>query len=134
MLQKYFFDWSIDIFQSLIGYIKIFNRNTVKVSYSCIQSMSKIYKGHNSKVTFTPCNQLTLCNCRVKGEYLTDGKCETVDVVYHCRVTSPKPQKIYFGLAEKKWKQRYYNHKNSITNDIYMGRHFQVMCDIWRKL
>ena len=67
--------------------------------------MSKIYKGHNSKVTFTPCNQLTLCNCRVKGEYLTDGKCETVDVVYHCRVTSPKPQKIYFGLAEGKWKQ-----------------------------
>ena len=47
---------------------KIFNRNTVKVSYSCMQNMSKIYKGHNSKITSTPCNQLTLCNCRVKGE------------------------------------------------------------------
>ena len=92
--------------------------------------MSKIYKGHNSNITFTPCNQLTLCNCRVKGEYLADGKCQTMDVVYHCRVTSPKPQKIYFGLAEGKWKQRYYNHKDSMTNDIYMGRHFQVMCDI----
>ena len=37
---------------------KIFNRNTVKVSYSCMQNMSKIYKGHNRKSTFTPCNQL----------------------------------------------------------------------------
>ena len=35
---------SISIFQSLIDY-KIFNRNTVKVSYSCMQNMSKIYKG-----------------------------------------------------------------------------------------
>ena len=31
---------------------KIFNRNTVKVSYSCMQNMSKIYKGHNSKITY----------------------------------------------------------------------------------
>ena len=28
---------------------KIFNRNTVKVSYSCMQNMSKICKGYNSK-------------------------------------------------------------------------------------
>ena len=37
---------------------KIFNRKAVKVSYSCMQNMSKIYKGHNRKSTFTPCNQL----------------------------------------------------------------------------
>ena len=42
---------------------KIFNRNTVKVNYNCMQNMSKIYKGHNSKITSTRCNQLTLCNC-----------------------------------------------------------------------
>ena len=35
--------------------------------------MSKIYKGHNSKITSTPCNQLTLCNCRVKEECPMDG-------------------------------------------------------------
>ena len=42
---------------------KIFNRNTVKISYNCMQNMSKIHKGHNSKITSTLCNQLTLCNC-----------------------------------------------------------------------
>ena len=34
-----------------------------------MQNMSKLSKGHNSNITFTPCNQLTLCNCRVKGEF-----------------------------------------------------------------
>ena len=70
---------------------RIFNRNTVKVSYSCMQNMSKIYKGHNGKITSAPCNQLTLCNCQEKGECLMDGKCQTMDVVYDCRVTSSEP-------------------------------------------
>ena len=67
---------------------KIFNRNTVKVSYSCMQNMSKISKGHNSKITSAPCKQLILCNCREKD----------------CRVTSSEPQNMYFGLAQGKWK------------------------------
>ena len=81
---------------------KSFNRNTVKVSYSCIQNMSKICKGHNSKITFTRCNQLTLCNCLVKEECPMDGKCQTLDAVYDCSVNSPEPRKIYFEFAEAK--------------------------------
>ena len=100
ILQKYFFDWSINIFQSLIDYIKIFNRNTVKVSDSCVQNMSKIYKGHNSKITSAPRNQLTLCNCQ---KCAMDSKCQTMDAVYDCRVTS-EPQKSYCGLGGVKWK------------------------------
>ena len=38
----------------------------MKVSYSCMQNMSKIYKGHKSKIISTLYNQLTLCNCQVK--------------------------------------------------------------------
>ena len=30
------------------------NRNTAKVSYSCMQNMSKIYNEHNIKITFSP--------------------------------------------------------------------------------
>ena len=59
------------------------NRNTVKV-------MPKIYKGHNSKITSTPRNQLTLFNCRVKRECRMDGKCQTMDAVYDCRITAQK--------------------------------------------
>ena len=95
---------------------KIFNRDTVKLSYSCMQNMYKIFKGHNSKITSTLSNQLILCNCQVKGECPMDDKCLTMDAVCNCHVTSPEPQKIYFGLAEGKWKQRYYNHKKSFNH------------------
>ena len=96
---------------------KIFNRITVTVSYSCIQNMSKIYKRQNSKITSTPCNQLTLCICREKGECRMEGKNQTMDAVYECHVTSSEPQKIYFGLAEGKSKQRY--HKKSFSHKRY---------------
>ena len=68
---------------------KIFNRNTAKVSYSCMQSMPKIYKRHNSKITSTRSNQLTLCNCRAKGECPMNVTCQTMDAVYDCCVTLP---------------------------------------------
>ena len=68
---------------------KLFNRKTVKVTYCCIQNITNIYKGHNSKITSTPCNQLALCNCRVKEGYPMDGKYQTMDAVYDCCVTSP---------------------------------------------
>ena len=83
---------------------KIFNRNTVKVSYSCMRNMSKIHTRHNSNITSTPCNRLTLCNSRIKEECPMDGKCQTMDAFYDCCVTLSEPQKIYFGLAEGKWK------------------------------
>ena len=81
--------------------------------------MSKIYKGHNSKITSTPCNQLTLCNCHIKEECPMDGKSQTMDAVYDCRLTSLEPRKICFRLAEGKWKKRYYNHKKSFNHQRY---------------
>ena len=48
-----------------------------------------------------------------------NGKCQTMDAVYDCCVTLLKPQKIYLGLAEKKWKQRYYNHEKSFNHKRY---------------
>ena len=29
-----------------------------------------------------------------------DSKCQSTYTVYDCHITSPEPQKIYFGLAE----------------------------------
>ena len=117
--QKFFFERSTNIFQGLIDYIKFFNRKTVKISYSSMQNMSKIYKGHNSKITFTSCNQLTLCNCWVKEECPMDGKCQTMDAVYNCSVTLRGLQTIYFGLVEGKRKKRYFIHKNLFNHKGY---------------
>ena len=110
---------------------KIFKRNKVKVSYSCMQNMSKIYKGYNSKITSAPCNQLALCNCREKGECSMDGKRQTMDAVYGCRVTSSEPQKFFLGWQKENRSEGIITIKiHSVTNDIHMRRHFQVMCGI----
>ena len=101
MLQKYF--WLINRhFPKSHRLHKIFNRNTVKVSYSCMQNMSKIYKGHNSKITSTLSKQLTLCNCWVKGECTMDGKCQTMDAVYDCHVTSFRTTKNILWVGRRK--------------------------------
>ena len=54
-----------------------------------MQNVSKIYKGGNSKITSTPCKEMTLCNSRAKEECHKNGKCKTMDIVYDWRVTSP---------------------------------------------
>ena len=90
---------------------KSFNRNTAKVSYSCIQNMSKIY---NEQITFSPWNQLTLCNCRVKEECSMNGKCQTMD-----KPRTPELRRIYFGLGEAKWKKMCYNQKKPFKHKQY---------------
>ena len=120
MLQNFFFNGSIGIFPKSHRLHKIVNRNTVKVSYSCMQNISKIYKWHSSKITSTLRNQLTLCNSWVKEECPMGSKCQTMGAVYDCCVPSPEPRKIYVGLAEGKWKQRYYNHKTSFNHKRYL--------------
>ena len=46
---------------------KTFNRNTVKVTYSCTENMANIIKGHNDTLTNTKVRQQLACNCRVSS-------------------------------------------------------------------
>ena len=79
----------------------IFNRNTVKVSYSCTQSMSKNWT----------------CNCKVKSECPLNGLCQVTNIIYKCTVLSPeKPNKLYLGTAEGDFMKRFYNHRKSFNN------------------
>ena len=101
---------------------KIFNRNTVKVSYSCMNNMSKIIKGHNKKVKWKPRDQRPKDNCREKVECPMEGNCLVNGVVYKCDVTRPLPKKVYLGLAEGEWKSRFYNHKLSFKHKRYSNK------------
>ena len=78
----------------------IFNRNTVKVSYSCTQNMSSMIKYHNKKVIKEDAKETKSCNCRVKSECPLNGQCQVTDIIYKCTVLSPdKPNKVYLGTA-----------------------------------
>ena len=61
---------------------KIFNRNIVKVSYSCTQNISQIIKGHNKKVTQIKKHHQLQCNCRIKTECALNGYYQKEAVIY----------------------------------------------------
>ena len=44
-----------------------------------------------------------------------------MQVVYKCTVSATLnfPEQVYLAVAEGDWKQRFYNHKNSIKSESY---------------
>lgn len=99
---------------------KVFNRNNVKVSYSCTNNMASIIKSHNSKILAKDGNHIESnrsCNCRNKDLCPLDGGCLVNNVVYKATVaTTPGETKVYIGMTEHSFKSRYNNHKLSFKH------------------
>ena len=97
-------------------YNKIFNKNNVKISYSCMPNMKQIINSHNKNIlnvqNNTP-NQKT-CNCE-KEPCPLNGNCLVRKVVYRADVKDlhDNTSKVYLGISEPTFKVRYSNHKNS---------------------
>lgn len=99
---------------------KLFNKNNVKVSYSCTDNMRSIINRHNSKLSKPEKQPIRECNCRKKDECPLNGECRQPSVVYKCEVSAPnQPDKVYIGLTEKDFKVRWNSHKLSINNAKY---------------
>ena len=98
---------------------KIFNKNTVKVSYSCTQNMSQIIKGHNKKIVQKETQETLECNCRVKTDCPLNGDCRKESVIYKCTATTNNSKNVYLGLNEGEFKkQRYYDHIKSFKTSF----------------
>ena len=101
---------------------KIFNKNTIKISYSCTKNMNKIITGHNKKVLSKTSTNTNECNCRIKQDCPLPGKCRQKSVIYKCTVSVPeKPDKVYIGLTEAEFKTRYASHKSNCKNEDQAG-------------
>ena len=99
---------------------KIFNRNNVKVSYSCTENMSSLISSHNKKLSNSRTGNIKPCNCRKKDECPLNEQCLAQDIVYKCIAsTSMNPDKTYLGTAECDFKKRYNNHTNSFRHKRY---------------
>jgi len=98
---------------------KIFNRNNIKVSYSCMDSMASVIHRHNAKILSPePENDGKMCSCpkKNKDSCILDGKCLQTDIVYKAEVSSEESTKIYYGLTAPGFKSRYNNHTESFRN------------------
>ena len=101
-------------------FYKIFNRNSVKVSYSSMPNISSIIKSHNKKLLSNDelKSSKSSCKCRGKSSCPLNGNCLQRNVIY-CGKVIPRNQFTnrnhphYIGLIEGSFKDRLYKHKNS---------------------
>jgi hypothetical protein len=101
---------------------KIFNKNKVKMSYSCTRNIGSIIKSHNSRVTRQNMQkpQKKPCNCRKKEECPLRGECQAAGIVYKATVkTEAGNDRSYIGITGGTFKLRYANHKKSFKHEKY---------------
>ena len=100
---------------SILG--KIFNKNTIKISYSCLPNLENIVSNHNAKIFNPPrTEEEKTCNCRKNMNCPMDGKCLTNNIVYQAVVaTSTGKKESYIGLTSNSFKQRWQQHKSSFN-------------------
>ena len=100
---------------------KIFNRNTIKISYSCTSNVGQMIKANNKIVLDEP-NRNTLprkstnCNCRKKSTCPLKGECQSSAIVYNAKLKVNNNTYNYIGHTEHDFKTRYNNHKTSFNN------------------
>ena len=97
---------------------KIFNRNTVKVSYSCMNNLKSHIDSHNKNMLSNPQQTIITrnCNCRTKNLCPLEGMCLTAGIVYQATVSTETSNETYVGLTENTFKSRYTNHKASFNH------------------
>ena len=97
---------------------KLFNRNTVKVSYSCTPNMEKIITSRNSKILSPPPPEKRSCSCPKNKPCPLDGKCLLENVIYEATVTQDDQTKnCYTGLCSTEFKKRLGIHKHSFVSE-----------------
>ena len=128
---------------------KLFNRNSVKVSYSCLPNIKSIINTHNRKIIFP---SPTICkrtwNCINMPKCPLDKKCPGNNSLYPGNITSldrNSETKVYYGICETKFKLHYannkrlFNHKNrksdtDISNEFWITKDINRSANITREI
>ena len=111
---------------------KLFNRNSVKISYSTTKNIKAIITGNNSKLLRPARNDENRrdCNCRSPGNCPLNGRCLQESVIYSSKVSSNVETKEYIGVTKNSFKERWdghnfdarhinYRHRTTLANYIW---------------
>ena len=66
---------------------KIFNKNTLKISYSCMRNIGSMISSHNKNILH-PKQTSFGCNCRDKENCPLNGECLTPNIIYCADITT----------------------------------------------
>lgn len=99
---------------------RIFNKHTLKISYSCTRNVDAIISAHNKKI-LNPEVQYRDCNCRNKNNCPLDNRCLTPNVVYKAQVSNDADTetKQYVGMTMPPFKSRKLNHDRDANHERY---------------
>ena len=101
-------------------YHKLFNKNNVKLSYSCMPSMENIISNHNANLLKVPTpTAIKTCDCNVKRNCPLNGNCMSECVVYNANVHGPTKTRTYHGVVGGMFKSRYHVHNTSFRHRKY---------------
>ena len=97
---------------------KIINKNTIKLSYSCMNDIKQSIANHNEAILSKEKikeEQKKLCNCRNRTLCPLQGNCLQKGVVYQATVTQTNTTRedIYIGITENEFKTLYNHHTSS---------------------
>ena len=97
---------------------KIFNRNKVIVSYSCLLNFANMIKSHNNRILSKEKTQdHPKCNCQQKNTWPPEGHCLDKELIYRYilkeNITSDRVN--YNGLTENTIKDQFYKQRNSLS-------------------
>ena len=97
--------------------LKKSNKNHVKISYSCTNSISKITDNRNKKlITKLEEQKHETCNCKIQNECPLEKKCNLNNIEYQANILAKENHNIdkaYIGMTSL---NRYYNHLQSFRN------------------
>ena len=112
---------------------KIFHRNNIKVSYSCMPNIKSAINSHSRKILHSPVtNKSRTCNCINKTDCPLQEKCLSENTLYQADISSENSQtKIYYGISETKFKTRYSNYKKSFNHEKHKND-TQLPNELWK--
>ena len=93
---------------------KIFNRNTLKVGYSCTPNIAAIISNRNKKLLSAPKPEERQCSCTKNKTCPLGGQCLSKNVIYQATVTQQNGKtSTYTGLSSTDFKARLAVHKQT---------------------
>ena len=98
---------------------KIFNKNSLKISYGCLPNIKSIISAQNRKNLSDIPTNTKQCNCRGGPTSCpVEGKCLSENVIYKVIVKSDDCSNIYIGSSQN-FKERYNTHMSSFKLQNY---------------
>ena len=96
----------------------IFNKKTIKISYSCLDNISSDLSTHNKNI-LNPKQTPFSYNFRNKNNSPLDGDCLTPNIIYCTDITTDNNHKFYCGTSEATFKHRHSNHTRDFKHVKY---------------